>query len=125
MLPQMEGVHALVLLAPQAPLPLHTAALVAWPPAQLGCTQVVSLPGSVQVTLVPVQIPPQVPVPAQAVCPARGAPVMKPQVPALQSSHEPLHAELQQTPSAQKLFVHSSASAQVMPLAFLAVQTPP
>ncbi len=67
----------------------------------------------------PSQVPPQVPVPMQAVRPPTGAPVTAVQVPwvpvALQRSHCPSHREPQQTPSVQKPERHWSLASQVAP----------
>jgi hypothetical protein len=62
------------------------------------------------VRVVPLQLPPQVPEPAHAVWPVRGAPLTATQVPLLvvsaQASQAPVQAALQQTPSAQKPLTH-------------------
>jgi len=69
--------------------------------------------------LVPSQLPPQVPEPAQTVCPLRGAPLTATQVPGLaasaQASQAPVQATLQQTPSAQKPLTHWLAAVHTCP----------
>jgi hypothetical protein len=61
---QAKPLHEVVDCAPQLPLPLHCAARVSVPPAQLCAAQVEV--GYEQVALEPLQEPWQVPVPAQA-----------------------------------------------------------
>ena len=117
----------MVVAAGQLPAPSQLAALVCTPAAQLCARQLVLEPGRVQAALVPSHEPAHVPEPAQPVCPALGAPLTNEQVPAevpLQYSHEPEHARLQQTPSAQNLDEHSSALVQGCPLALVAVHLP-
>ena len=69
--------------------------------------------------MVPSQVPPQVPEPAQAVCPLRGAPLTATQVPgpedSAQASQAPAQAVLQQTPSAQKPLTHWLAAVHACP----------
>lgn len=72
-----------------------------------------------QLAFVPLQVPWQRPVPAQAGWPACGAPETKPQVPGeppLQYSHDPLQAVLQQTASAQLPLRHCVPEAHVCPV---------
>jgi hypothetical protein len=102
--PHRNGLQDEVDWAGQLPWPSQPALIVAVEPLQLGCRQVVSSPGMLQVAFDPLQVPPHRPVPAQAECPDFGAPVMKPQVPGelpLQYSQDPEQARSQQTPSAQ------------------------
>lgn len=75
----------------------------------------------VHVALVPLQLPAQAPVPPHAGWPGRGAPLTKPHMPVvpLQNSQAPLHALLQQTPSAQKPLKHCEPNVQVCPGLFL------
>ena len=98
------------------PCPSHLAAAVATlaPAAQLAVRQDVVLGANTQAALEPLQLPLQGAAPVHAVCPVRGWPETKVQVPAavvetLQNWHEPLQAVLQQTPSAQKVLTHSRA----------------
>jgi hypothetical protein len=91
---------------------LQLAASVATPAVQLAGRQDTVAPGEVQVIrFVPSQLPPQVvPPPTQAVWPALGAPVTAVHVPLLlaspHDSQAPVHATLQQTPSAQNPVPH-------------------
>jgi hypothetical protein len=85
--------------------------------------------GKVQPVAVPLQDPLHGAVPVQAGCPVRGAPLMTLHVPAvcvdtLQNWHDPVHAMLQQTPSAQNPLLHSRGSKQPCPLARFAEHTP-
>jgi hypothetical protein len=100
--------HALVPAAGQLPAPLQNEASVAVlvDALQLGPLHITPDPGYVHAACVPLQVPAQVPLPAQAAWLARGAPVTKPQVPGvvpLQNSQDPLQAVLQQTPSTEQI----------------------
>jgi hypothetical protein len=102
--------------AGQLPAPSQEAALVAVVPAQLAVRHEMAVVAKTQAADMPLHDPPQGAVPVQAVCPVRGAPVTRLQVPAsaveaLQYSHEPVHAVLQHTPSTQELLEHSRAAA--------------
>jgi hypothetical protein len=73
---------------------------------QLGPLHITPDPGYVHAAWVPLQVPAQVPLPAQAAWLARGAPVTKLQVPGvvpLQNSQDPLQVVLQQTPSTEQI----------------------
>jgi hypothetical protein len=78
-------------------------------------------PGKAHVArFVPSQLPPQVvPAPAQAACPERGAPVTAVHVPLVlaspHDSQDPVHAALQQNPSAQKPLPHWLAVVHACP----------
>src|SRR3954469_1819205 len=92
-------------------LPPHFGAGVSELPEQNSTPQVVFKPGKLHATpLVPSQNPPQVPEPAHAGRPLRGAPgtaMHVPREPAWSHDwHCPLQAESQQTPSTQLAFAH-------------------
>jgi len=113
--------------APQTPMPLHTPAGVKVVPSQRAPEHSVLPPGKLQaVRSVPLQLPAQAPVPAQASRPLRGAPVTAVQVPgvALQASHWPLQAWSQHTPSAQKPLAHALLMVHAPPGGSLGVHTP-
>jgi hypothetical protein len=102
--------HPVVLTAGQFPAPSQTAGLVMVPLLHDIARQVVSVPGILQVALVPSQVPAQLPLPPHAAWPVLGAPDTNPHVPGtapLQNSHDPVHAELQQILSAQKVVMQS------------------
>jgi hypothetical protein len=130
--PQMKGVQPRVLAAGQFPAPSQLAASVPVPVAQLAARQLTVVAGNTQAAPAPVQVDAQVPVPAQAgVWPARGAPVMKVQVPGvatpvpLQASQDPEQARLQQTPSAQTPLLHSVPSVHAPPFTLVSAQVVP
>ena len=102
---RQPNMHDIVVEAVHVPLPLHSAAVLAMPPVQLAAApHEVVLEGNTQafrLAAVPSHFPPHVPVPVQAV---RGV-VTGVHVPLAaeveHDSHCPVHASLQQTPSAQ------------------------
>jgi hypothetical protein len=123
--PHTNGLHVSVDTAGQLPAPSQTAARVAVPLLQLAWRHVVAAPGSVHAAWVPLQVPAHAPLPPHAGWPERGAPLMNPHVPGvvpLQNWHDPLQAELQQTPSAHWLVMHWVAAVQACPCFLL--QTP-
>jgi len=96
--------HPVVLSAGQLPAPSQTAGFVIVPPLHDIERQLVSVPGILQVALVPSQNPAQLPVPLHAGWPVLGAPETYPHVPGvlpLQYSHAPVQPLLQQILSAQ------------------------
>jgi hypothetical protein len=84
--------HGLVAVVVQAPEPLQTEAVVAFPPVQVPAVQTTALSGKVQaLPFEPSHWPLQVPVPPQAVRVASGAPLIAVHFPtdaaSLQDSH--------------------------------------
>lgn len=122
---QLFAPQLMVWTAGQAPFPSQLAARVAVPAVQLAGRQFVLAPGKPQaVRVVPSHDPAQaVPAPAQAAWPVRGAPLTAAHVPLLavsaQASHWPLHAALQQTPSAQYPVTHAVAAVHGCPCLIL------
>jgi hypothetical protein len=116
--PHTNGLHVCVDTAGQLPAPSQTAAWVAVPLVQLAWRHVVEAPGSVHVAWVPLHVPAQAPLPVHAVWPVRGAPLTSSHVPGvlpLQNWHDPLQAELQQTPSAHWPVMHWVAAVHACP----------
>jgi len=98
--------HGLVVGVVQAPEPLHTDAVVAFPSVQLAGVQIEALSGNAQaLPFRPSQYPLQTPVPPQAVRVASGAPVTALHLPtepvSLHDSHCPSHFWSQHTASTQ------------------------
>jgi hypothetical protein len=88
---------------------------------QLGVPQEVEVPGYAQLEEAPLHEPAHAPVPLQLPWPAFGAPVTLAQTPlAPHASQVPLQALSQQTPSAQKVLVHSVPLPHDAPLVFRA-----
>jgi hypothetical protein len=99
-----------------APEPLHVPAGLAWLLVQVADAQLTVLPGNTQaVRLVPLHVPTHEPVPAHGV---RGV-VTATHVPRLlvveHDSHWPLHAALQQTPSAHTPLAQTLPALQASP----------
>jgi hypothetical protein len=104
--PQAYAPHGVAAGATQAPAPSHLLAPVAWPLAHDGGAQVVDVPAKVQLVVVlPLQVPFQVPVPAQGVRAPCGGPLTATQEPWLpptsHASQMPAQAVVQHTPSTQ------------------------
>ena len=98
--------HGLVVAVVQAPEPLQTEAVVAFPPVQVPAVQTTALSGKAQaLPFAPSHWPLQVPVPPQAARVASGAPLIAVHLPAdaasLHDSHWPSHLPSQHTPSTQ------------------------
>jgi hypothetical protein len=100
---------------------LQTLAGIAVPLVHEGAPQVVDAPGYVQLVDVPSQVAAQGPVPGHEARDPRGFPETTTQVPtvplSLHASHAPVHARLQQTPSAQKFETQSLSILHATPAA--------
>ena len=125
--PQAYGLHAVVTSDGQDPAPSQLAAAVATPAEQLAPRH--EAVGYVQLaTLLPLQLPPQTPLPAQAERAPCGAPLTAthwPRLPATsQAWHCPLQAWLQQRPSTQLPLLHWFDVPQARPSAFFGTQAP-
>jgi hypothetical protein len=126
--PHAYGAQLVVDGAGQAPLPLHCAAAVATPAAQLGARHWVAAPGYAHAVVVePLHAPPQaLPSLVQAGRVPTGAPLTGLQAPpAPQASHCPVQARLQHTPSAQNPDAHWVAAPCGAPSPSLGAQAPP
>ena len=113
---RQPNVQAVEVGIEQAPEPLHVAAGVAWLLVQVAAAHVVLLPGNTQaVRLVPLHAPAHAPVPPHGVrCVVTAVHV--PRLLAFEhDSHCPVHAALQQTPSAHTPLAHTLPAVQASP----------
>jgi hypothetical protein len=111
--PHTNGLHVVVAPAVHAPAPLHLPSACATPDAHVAAPHDVAFVGYVHaVVSTPLQLPPHdepsvVHAARAGVPPVFGVPLIATQLPeALHAWHWPVHAALQQTPSAQKPLLH-------------------
>jgi hypothetical protein len=115
----MKAPHGWVDKEEQLPAPLHERASVAIPLVQEAAPQLVSAPWYAHDALWPLQVPAQIPEPAQGVWLGAGAPVTLLHVPGLVGRahdwHEPVQGESQHTLSTQLPKAQSEDVTQAAP----------